>query len=86
MLQLPGEINKESKAKNGILKLMLLHVRGEIDTNSTLITNISPGCPLRGMQVVLNQPRAAHASQFTDFVQMTLDLARNKTTPTSVHC
>jgi hypothetical protein len=30
------------------------------------------------MQVVLNQPRAAHASQFADLVQMTLVLAKHQ--------
>ena len=41
ILQLPGEIDKESKAKKGTIKLMLLHIRGNIDIDSTLITNVT---------------------------------------------
>jgi hypothetical protein len=36
MLQLLDEIDKESEAKKGIIKLMLLHVRGDINIDSTL--------------------------------------------------
>jgi hypothetical protein len=78
MLQWPGEINKESEAKKGIIKLMLLHVCGDINIYSTLITNINPAFPLRGMQVVLNQLHAVLASQFADLVWMTLDLAKEQ--------
>ncbi len=54
---------------------MLLHVRGNIDINSMSITNINPASPLRGMQIVLNQPHAARAGQYADLVCKTLDLA-----------
>ncbi len=64
MLQLPSEINKESKAKKEIIKLMLLHIRGDINIEATSVTNIVPATPSKGMQVVLNQPRAVRASQF----------------------
>jgi hypothetical protein len=33
MLQLPGKIDKESEAKKGIIKFMLLHICGDIDIN-----------------------------------------------------
>jgi hypothetical protein len=59
MLWLPGKFDKESKAKKGIIKLMLLHIRGNIDINSTLITNVTLVTTSKGMQVVLNQHRAA---------------------------
>ncbi len=78
MLQLPGKIDKESEVKKGIIKLMLLHTRGDIDIDSTLITNINPASPLVGMQVVLNQPRTVHAGQFADLVRMNLDLAKKQ--------
>jgi hypothetical protein len=76
MLQLPGEIDKESEAKKGIIKLMLLHVHGNIDIDSTLIMNINPATPSRGMQVVLNQPCPVRACQFADLGWMNLDLAK----------
>ncbi len=72
-LQLPGKIHKESDAKKSIIKLMLLHICDNIDINSTLITNVTLATPSKGMQVVLNQIRAAQVGQFADLVQMTLD-------------
>jgi hypothetical protein len=77
-LHLPAEADKESEAKKGIAKLMLFHIRGNIDIKATLVSNIIPAIPLKGMQVVLNQPRAACASQFSDLVQMTLELAKQQ--------
>jgi hypothetical protein len=68
MLHLPAEVDKESEAKKGIVKLMLLHIRGNINIKATLVSNITPAVPSKGMQVVLNQPRAAQASQFADLV------------------
>jgi hypothetical protein len=59
MLQLPFKIDKESKAKKGIIKLMLLHIDGNIDIDATTVTNIAPATPSKGMQMVLNQPQAA---------------------------
>jgi hypothetical protein len=59
MLHLPAEVDKESEAKKGIIKLMLLHIRGDIDIKATLVSNINPATPSKGMQVVLNQPCAA---------------------------
>jgi hypothetical protein len=40
--------------------------------------NIIQAAPSKGMQVVLNQPCTAQASQFADLVQMTLELARQQ--------
>jgi hypothetical protein len=82
MLQLPGEIDKESEAKKGIIKLMLLQVHGNIDIDSTLVTNNNPSSPSRGMQVVSNKLHAVHAGQFADLVQMTKEQGNT----TSVHC
>jgi hypothetical protein len=59
MLHLPAEADKESEVKKGILKLMLLHIRGDIDIKATLVLNIIPAAPSKGMQMVLNQPCAA---------------------------
>jgi hypothetical protein len=59
MLQLPSEIDKESEAKKGIIQLMLLLIRGNINIESPTVSNISSARPSKGMQVVLNQPRAA---------------------------
>jgi hypothetical protein len=55
---------------------MLFHIHGDIDIKATLVSNIIPAIPSKGMQVVLNQPHPACASQFADLVQMTLELAK----------
>ncbi len=69
MLHLPAEADKESEAKKGIVKLMLFHIHGNINIEATSVSNNIPAVPLKGMQVVLNQPHAAHASQFADLVR-----------------
>jgi hypothetical protein len=78
MLHLPAKANKKSEAKKGIVKLMLFHICGNIDIEATLISNITPAIPSKGMQVVLNQPCAARASQFADLVQIILELAKHQ--------
>jgi hypothetical protein len=78
MLHLPAKANKESEAKKGIVKLMLFHIHGDIDIKATLVSNITPAIPSKGMQLVLNQPCAAQASQFADLVRMTLELAKHQ--------
>jgi hypothetical protein len=78
MLHLPAKANKESEGKKGIVKSMLFHIGGDIDIRATLVLNITPAVPSKGMQVVLNLPRAAQASQFADLVQMTLELAKHQ--------
>jgi hypothetical protein len=67
-LHLPAKDDKESEAKKGIVKLMLFHIHGDINIKATLVSKIIPAVPSKGMQVVLNQPHAAHASQFADLV------------------
>jgi hypothetical protein len=78
MLHPPAEANKESEAKISIIKLMLFHIRGDINIKATSVSNITPAIPSKGMQVVLNQPCTAQASQFADLMQMTLELAKHQ--------
>jgi hypothetical protein len=78
MIHLLVKADKESEAKKGIVKLMLFYIHGNIHVEATLVSNITPAVPLKGMQVVLNQPCAAQASQFADLVQMTLELAKHQ--------
>jgi hypothetical protein len=78
MLHLPAEVDKESEAKKGIVKLMSLHICSDINIEATLVSNIIPAPPSKGMQVVLNQPSAAQASQFAYLVQISI-----KTSPVS---
>jgi hypothetical protein len=59
MLHLPAKVSKESEAKKGIVKFMLLHTHGNIDIEATSVLNIIPATPTKRMQVVLSQPHAA---------------------------
>ncbi len=68
MLHLPTKADKESAAKKGIVKLMLFHIHGDIVIEATSVLNITPAVSSKGMQVVLNQPCAAQASQFADLM------------------
>jgi hypothetical protein len=58
-LHLPAKVDKESEAKKGVVKLMLLHMRGNIDMEATSVSSVNPATLSKGMQVVLNQPCAA---------------------------
>jgi hypothetical protein len=78
MLHLLAKADKESEISKGIVKLMLLHIHCNIAIKATLVSNIIPAAPSKGMQVVLNQPCAAQASQFADLVQTTLELAKHQ--------
>ena len=50
MFQLPGELEKESKAKKGITKLMLLHICTDNDYKGSSISNISFATPSNGIR------------------------------------
>jgi hypothetical protein len=56
--QLPGELDKESKAKKGITKLMLLHVCAKITFKESTVSDTIFATPSNGMKVVLSHPRA----------------------------
>jgi hypothetical protein len=68
MLHLPADANKESEATKGNVKLVLFRIRGDINIEAKCVSKIIPAIPSKGMQVVLNQPHAAQASQFADLV------------------
>jgi hypothetical protein len=57
---------------------MLLLICGNMNIESSTVSNISSAPPSNGMQVVLDQPRAAQASQFADLVRMTLEFAKQQ--------
>jgi hypothetical protein len=46
MLHLLAKADKESEAKKGIVKLMLLHIRGNINIEATSVLIIIPDAPL----------------------------------------
>ena len=75
-LQLPGDIDKEAKAKKGIVKLMLFHIRGNINIDAIIVSSISAAIPSKGMQIIMNQNWASRASSFADLMQMTINEAK----------
>ncbi len=77
-LQLLGDIDKEAEAKKGLVKLMLFHVRGNIDIDAITVTNISAAIPSKGMQIIMNQNRASRASSFANLMRMTINEAKTQ--------
>ena len=74
--QLPGKLEKESKAKKGITKLMLIHACGTIDYKTLSVTDTTLATPSSGMEVVLNQPRAAWSTSLSDLVWQTFKITK----------
>jgi hypothetical protein len=71
-IQLPGELEKKSKAKKGITKLMLLHICAEINLKESSVSNITFATPSNGMEVVLSQPRASGPTSLAGLICQTL--------------
>jgi hypothetical protein len=57
-LQLPGDVEKEVVAKDGINKLKLFHICGTINPESTSFDTLSFAPFSKGMDLVVNQPHA----------------------------
>ncbi len=57
-LQLLGDVEKEVVAKDGINKLKLFHICGTINPESTSFGTLSFAPFSKGMDLVMNQPRA----------------------------
>ncbi len=55
---------------------MLFHVRGEVNIEASMVSNIIPATPSKGMQVTMNQNRAMRAGSFIDLLRMTFDQAK----------
>ncbi len=72
IFQLPGKLDKESEAKKGITKLMLLHVCAEINFKESTISNMTFVTPSNGMEVVLSHPWASCPTSLADLICQTL--------------
>jgi hypothetical protein len=70
--QLPGKFDKESKAKKGITKLILLHVCVEINFKELTVSNMTFGNLSNGMEVVLSHPRASRPTSLAVLICQTL--------------
>ena len=56
-IQHPGKLGQEAEAKNGVAKLMLLCLQGDVDVRSANITNVTFSQPAAWMQVVMDNPQ-----------------------------
>jgi hypothetical protein len=78
MFQLPGELDKESKAKKGITNLMLLYLCAEINFKESTVSNMTFAAPSNGMEVVLSHPRASCPTSLADLIPKTLLMTKEQ--------
>jgi hypothetical protein len=76
--QLPGELEKESTAKKGITKLMLLHICAEINFKELTVSSMTFATPSNSMEVVLSHPRASHPTSLVDLICQTLLMTKEQ--------
>jgi hypothetical protein len=79
-LQLPGDVEKEVVAKDGINKLKLFHICGTINPESTSFDTLSFALFSKGMDLVVNQPCAGQAGALSDLLRQSLAIAREEDT------
>ena len=75
-LQLPGYLEKEVVAKDGINKLKLFHICGTINPESTMFGTLSYPTFSSGIEIVIGQPRASRAGALSDLCRQALKDAR----------
>jgi hypothetical protein len=78
MFQLPRKFDKESEAKKGITKRMLLHVCAEINFKELTISNMTFATPSNGMEVVLSHPRASRPTSLAGLIHQTLLMTKKQ--------
>ncbi len=79
-LQLPGHVEKEVVAKDGINKLKLFHICGTINPESTSFNTLSFAPVSKGMDLLVNQPCAGRAGALSDLLYQSLAIAREEDT------
>jgi hypothetical protein len=78
MFQPSGELEKESKAKKGITKIMLLHFCTYIDYKGSSISNILFATPSSGMEEVFGQPCTAWSTSLANLICQTLLMTKEQ--------
>jgi hypothetical protein len=71
-------VEKEVVAKDGINKLKLFHICGTINPESTSFNTLSFAPFSKGMDLVVNQPRAGRAGALSDLLHQSLSIAREE--------
>jgi hypothetical protein len=82
-LQLPGDVEKEVVAKDGMNKLKLFHICGMINPESNSFGTLSFAPFSRGIDLVVNQPCAGQAGALSDLLHQSLAIARRRIPSTS---
>jgi hypothetical protein len=75
-LQLPSDVEKEAKAKKGLTKLLLFHICGKLNDDSTSFGNFSYPEPSQGMKIVLDSARPTCATGFSNLIRNTCTTAK----------
>jgi hypothetical protein len=75
-LELPSDFEKEAKAKKGLPKLLLFHICGKLNDDSTSFGNLSYPEPSQGMKIVLDSARPACATGFSNLIKNTCTTAK----------
>ncbi len=75
-LQLPSDIEKEAKAKKGLTKLLLFHICGKLNDDSTSFGDLSYPEPSQGMKIVLDSARPACVTGFSNLIRNTCTTAK----------
>ncbi len=75
-LQLPSDVEKEANAKKGLTKLLLFHICGKLNDDSTSFGNLSYPEPSQGMKIILESARPARATSFSDLIRNTCTTAK----------
>jgi hypothetical protein len=76
--QLPGELEKESEAKKGITKPMLLHVCVEINFKELTVSSMTFTTLSNSMEVVLSHPQASCPTALADLTCQTLLMTKEQ--------
>jgi hypothetical protein len=75
-LQLPSDAEKEAKAKKGLTKLLLFHICGKLNDDSTSFGNLSYPKPSQGIKIVLDSAHPTRVTGFSDLIRNTCTTAK----------
>jgi hypothetical protein len=68
-----------AKAKKGLTKLLLLHICGKMNDDSTSFGGLSYLEPSQGMKIVLDLARPSRVTGFSDLIKNTCTRAKELT-------
>ncbi len=75
-LQLPRDVEKEAEVKKGLTKLLLFHICGKLNDDSTSFGDLSYPEASQGMKIILDSARPAHATGFSNLIRNTCTTAK----------